>query len=74
MSRYETAFYRSMLSNWQAYENWADAGSYDALARATGIWQQTLCDYEEPALDPAIREELDAYVSRRHEEIGLGEP
>jgi len=33
-----------------------------------------LKEYEEPALDPAIREALDAYVARRREEIGAGEP
>ncbi|MBS3651264.1 trimethylamine methyltransferase family protein [Pseudaminobacter sp. 19-2017] len=69
MSRYTTAFYQPMLSNWQNYGSWTEAGSKDALERATEIWQQALRDYEEPALDPAIREELDAYVARRREEI-----
>lgn len=73
-SRYETAFYRPMLSNWQNYGSWAEAGSHDALERATQIWQQALRDYEEPAMDPARREELDAYVARRREEIGGREP
>lgn len=74
MARYETAFYSPMLSNWQNYENWALAGGKDALTRATEIWQQALKDYEEPRLDPAIAEELDAYVARRRAEIGAGEP
>jgi trimethylamine---corrinoid protein Co-methyltransferase len=73
-ARYETAFYRPMLSNWQNYGSWEEAGSHDALERATLLWQQALRDYEEPVLDPAIREELDAYVARRKEEIGTGEP
>jgi trimethylamine--corrinoid protein Co-methyltransferase len=33
-----------------------------------------LREYEEPAMDPAIREELDAYVAQRRAEIGAGEP
>jgi trimethylamine--corrinoid protein Co-methyltransferase len=74
MSRYETAFYRPMLSDWQNHGAWEAAGSRDALQRATSLWQQALRDYEEPALDPAIREELDAYVAHRREEIGTGEP
>ncbi|MEK1890416.1 MAG: trimethylamine methyltransferase family protein [Phyllobacterium sp.] len=74
MSRYETAFYQPMLSNWQNYGSWQEAGGHDALERATDIWQQALRDYEEPQLDPAIREELDAYIARRREEIGTGEP
>ncbi|WP_374643684.1 trimethylamine methyltransferase family protein [Tabrizicola sp.] len=74
MARYDTAFYRPMLSNWQNFGSWQDAGSRDALQRATDIWQKALAEYEEPVLDPAIREELDAYVARRREEIGGGEP
>ncbi len=74
MARYETAFYRPMLSDWQNFENWEAAGAKDALQRATGLWQQALRDYEAPVMDAAIREELDAYVARRKEEIGSGEP
>ena len=74
MTRYETAFYRPMLSDWQNHGSWEAAGSRDALERATAIWQQALREYEEPAMDPAIREELDAYVARRREAIGGGEP
>lgn len=69
MSRYTTAFYQPTLSNWQNYGSWQEAGGKDALERATEIWQQALRDYEEPAVDPAIREELDAYVARRQQEI-----
>jgi trimethylamine---corrinoid protein Co-methyltransferase len=70
MSRYTTAFYQPMLSNWQNYGSWQEAGGKDALERATELWQQALRDYEEPVMDPAIREQLDAYVARRREEIG----
>jgi trimethylamine--corrinoid protein Co-methyltransferase len=74
MARYETAFYRPMLSDWQNYGSWQEAGGHDALERATQLWQQALRDYEEPVMDPTVREELDAYVARRKEEIGIGEP
>ncbi|MCW3784457.1 trimethylamine methyltransferase family protein [Defluviimonas salinarum] len=74
LARYESAFYRPMLSDWTNYGGWEAAGAKDALTRATGLWQQALRDYEEPALDPAIREALDAYVARRKEEIGSDEP
>ncbi|MDG4874452.1 trimethylamine methyltransferase family protein [Mesorhizobium sp. WSM4935] len=69
MSRYTTAFYQPMLSNWQNYGAWQEAGGKDALERATELWQHALHDYEEPVMDPAIREALDAYVARRREEI-----
>ena len=74
LARYESAFYRPMLSDWTNYGGWEAAGAKNALTRATGLWQQALRDYEEPTLDPAIREALDAYVARRKEEIGSDEP
>jgi trimethylamine--corrinoid protein Co-methyltransferase len=74
MSRYETAFYQPMLSNWQNYGSWQEAGGHDALERATEIWQQALREYEQPSMDAAVREELDAYIAQRKEQIGSGEP
>ena len=74
MERYETAFYRPLVSNWQNYENWQASGGKDASERATEIWQQALNDYEEPKLDEAVREELAAFVAERKAEIGSGEP
>lgn len=74
MARYETAFYQPMLSNWQNYENWDLAGAHDAVERATVLWQQALREYQEPAMDESILDELDAYITRRREQIGTGEP
>ncbi|MGH8302621.1 MAG: trimethylamine methyltransferase family protein, partial [Steroidobacteraceae bacterium] len=59
---------------WQSYENWQIAGGKDTTERATAIWKRALAEYEEPALDPAIGEALDAYMARRRAEIGHGEP
>ena len=74
LERYEQAFYEPLLSNWQNYESWQLAGGADATARATAIWKQALVDYETPAMDPAIREALDAYVVQRRAEIGSDDP
>jgi trimethylamine---corrinoid protein Co-methyltransferase len=74
MARYEHAFYQPLVSNWQNYENWQIAGGKDATQRATEIWQRALEEYEAPAMDPGIREALDAYVTRRREQIGGDEP
>lgn len=74
MARYETAFYKPMLSDWTNYEAWEAAGGKDAVTRATDIWVQALKDYQEPVMDAAIREELDAYIAHRREDIGSGEP
>ena len=74
MARYEHAFYRPLVSDWQNSEAWEMAGAKDATARATEIWQQALADYEPPPMDPAVREELDAYIATRKEAIGSGDP
>ncbi|WP_047144083.1 trimethylamine methyltransferase family protein [Aquamicrobium sp. LC103] len=74
LERYSTAFYQPLLSNWQNFESWREAGGLDATARATLLWKKALQQYEEPAMDPVVREELDAYVAKRREEIGAGEP
>jgi len=74
MERYEHAFYQPLVSNWQNFENWELAGSRDATQRSTEIWQRALQEYEQPAIDPAVRDELEDYVARRRQEIGAGEP
>ena len=74
MSRYETAFYQPMLSDWTNYENWQAAGSVEAIDRATALWQQALKDYEPPMMDLAVKEALDDYIARRKLEIGAGDP
>jgi trimethylamine--corrinoid protein Co-methyltransferase len=74
MERYEHAFYQPLVSNWQNYESWQLAGGHDSTQRATALWQRALEEYRQPPLDPEIREELDAYVARRSEQIGGGEP
>lgn len=74
LERYSTAFYQPMLSNWQNHEAWQEAGGLDAAARATRLWKKALEDYVQPPMDAAIREELEAYVARRKEAIGQGEP
>lgn len=74
MSRYEHAFYQPILSDWSNHGAWEEAGAKDALARATIVWQRALEDYEEPTMPEDRREELDAYVAHRREEIGSNEP
>ncbi len=49
------------------------SGGKDATQRATDLWKQALNEYEEPAMDCAIREQLDAYVGWRRGEIGSGD-
>jgi trimethylamine---corrinoid protein Co-methyltransferase len=70
LARYESAFYRPLLSDWSNFESWTEAGARNATERATLIWKKTLADYVPPPLDPAIKEAIDAYVARRSGELG----
>lgn len=74
LERYSTAFYQPMLSNWQNFENWQDAGSKDATMRATEIWQTALKDYELPDMPSHTEQELKAYMVERRSEIGHSDP
>ena len=65
LARYETAFYRPLLSDWSSFESWTQAGAHDATARATAIWKKVLADYVPPPLDPAVSEAIAAYVATR---------
>src|SRR5271166_5425562 len=74
IERYEHAFYQPIVSNWQNHENWELGGAKDATQRAAEVFKQALSEYEQPPMDPGIREELDAYVERRRTAIGSGDP
>ncbi|RVU33869.1 methyltransferase [Hwanghaeella grinnelliae] len=74
MARYDTAFYQPILSDWRNSQAWEEAGGQSATERATAVWQQVLAGYQQPAMDPARVEALDAYIRLRREEIGDGEP
>ena len=69
--RYQTAFYDPILSDWRNFESWQEAGSPDALTRANKIYKSILAEYEPPAFDPAIKEELDEFIDKRIAEGGV---
>lgn len=73
MTRYETAFHPPMLSDWRPYEFWESAGSLRTDQRANAKWKAMLEAYEEPPIEPGVREALEAYVAHRTEEIGSSE-
>jgi trimethylamine--corrinoid protein Co-methyltransferase len=71
LARYETAFYAPMISDWRNFESWQEAGSPDATQHANRIYKQLLTEYQQPELEPAIREELEAFVATRTEQGGV---
>lgn len=72
LERYETAFYRPLLSDWRNFETWQADGARTATERANTIWKRLLAEAVPPPLDPAILEALDAFVARRKREIEAG--
>jgi len=70
MTRFETAFYQPLVSDWRNYETWAESGSIDTTQRANRIWKQLVAGYDEPTLDAAIDEQLTEFVARRKIELG----
>ncbi|MGR3712444.1 MAG: trimethylamine methyltransferase family protein [Shimia sp.] len=68
--RYTTAFYQPFASDWRNYEAWEAAGGVWTPERAHHIYKEILASFEEPPMDPAIREELAAFVAKRKEEGG----
>jgi trimethylamine--corrinoid protein Co-methyltransferase len=69
LERYETAFYRPLVSDWRNFETWQADGALTATQRANAIWKRLLAEAVPPAMDPAVGEALDAFVTRRKREI-----
>ena len=72
LERFQTAFYEPLLSDWRPFDTWSEDGARTATDRANTVWKKLLAEYEEPPMDPAVREELEAYVRRRKQEIAKG--
>ncbi|WP_020395679.1 trimethylamine methyltransferase family protein [Thiolinea disciformis] len=71
MARYKDAFYAPLVSDWRNFETWQEAGKPTTYEHAHRLYKQILENYQPPALDDAIREELDDFVARRKREGGV---
>ncbi|MEM9432767.1 MAG: trimethylamine methyltransferase family protein [Pseudomonadota bacterium] len=68
--RYETAFYQPLISDWSNFEAWDLNGGVWTAERAHEMYQGIIAEFEAPPMDPAIKEELQAFVVKRKEEGG----
>ena len=68
--RYEKAFYQPFISDWRNYEAWELAGSVWTAERAHRMFKEIVAGFEPPPMDPSVREELEAFVTRRKAEGG----
>ena len=69
LTNFETAFWRSDLSDASSYEQWMEEGSLSAARRANARWKQLLAEYSPPPIDEAVDAELVDYVARRKAEM-----
>jgi trimethylamine--corrinoid protein Co-methyltransferase len=69
MRHYQEAFYDAVLSDTQNFETWTDKGSEDMVQRANAKWKRDLDRYEAPPMDPAVDEELQAFMARKKETL-----
>jgi len=74
MRHYDTAFYQHKIFSMDNYEKWQEEGAQDTYQKANPVWKRMLKEYEAPALDPAIAEELHAFAEGRRAEIRAGKP
>src|SRR5579872_1865799 len=69
-SRYRTAFFSPMISDWRNYETWREAGSPTALDAAERIVADRLRDFVPPPLEAERLEALTTFVARRKAQGG----
>ena len=68
-ANFKTAFWKTDLLDYKPYETWAEEGARDTRALASAKMARMLESYEQPPMDPAIREALAEYVARRKAEM-----
>jgi trimethylamine--corrinoid protein Co-methyltransferase len=64
-NNFKSAFWKSDLLDYKPFETWEDEGARDTQALASLRVEKMLNDYQQPPMDPAIREALDAYVAQK---------
>ena len=69
-SRYRTAFFAPIISDWRNFETWREAGSPTAADAAERIVGERLGSYAAPPFEPERREALETFVARRKAEGG----
>ena len=68
-ANFRDAFYRSPINDSNSFEQWKEDGELELTQRANASYKKQLEEYEAPTLDPAIDEELNAYMNKRKSEF-----
>ncbi|WP_415402747.1 trimethylamine methyltransferase family protein [Tateyamaria sp. SN3-11] len=64
-ANFKSSFWKSDLLDYKPFETWEDEGARDTQALASARVKKMLGDYQQPALDPAINDALNAYVAEK---------
>ena len=64
-ANFETAFYRSSIADNNSFEQWESEGSKTAEQRANTVYKKMLAEYEAPAIDPGVDENLQEFMTKR---------
>ena len=64
-ANFKSAFWRTNVLDYKPFETWAEEGARDTMTLANIKMKKMLDDYQQPALDPAIEEALNAYVAEK---------
>lgn len=68
-ANFKDAFWRSEVLDYKPYETWFEEGARDSSTLANVRVRKLLGQYEAPAMDPAVREAIEAFVARRKAEM-----
>jgi trimethylamine--corrinoid protein Co-methyltransferase len=64
-ANFETAFYRSPITDNNSFEQWVEDGSQDAEQRAEKLYKEMLASYTAPELDPDVDAKLIAFMEQK---------
>ena len=64
-ANFKTAFWRTNILDYKPFETWAEEGARDTMTLAHAKVQQILDTYQQPPLDPAIAESINAFVDTK---------
>lgn len=68
-NNFKTAFWKSDVLDYKPFETWEEEGSRDTYALASNRVEYLLANYQQPAMDSAVRESLHAYVAQKKESM-----
>lgn len=71
MRHFRSAFYRSEIFDYNSAEQWQINGGLDTYQRANARWKQLLSEYEAPALDEGLEQELLGFIHSRKRALGF---